>query len=191
MIRTTRTNVDVAITASDEELMAAVRGGARAPFEQLFDRYRRAVWGFFRRRVQDPGAAEDLVQNVFTALLDAAPRYRAQGAFRSYLFGIAFNVLQAERRRQLSRATSPLDDELPDAQVVDADRALWVRAALAQLDPDERELVMLREYEGLSYQEIADLRQLPLNTVRSRLFRARMALRALLTPDVEIEEQSR
>lgn len=171
--------------------MAAVRGGARAPFEQLFDRYRQPVWGFFRRRVEDPGVAEDLVQNVFTALLDAAPRYRAQGAFRSYLFGIAFNVLQADRRRQLSRATTPLDDELPDAHAVDADRALWVRAALAQLDPDERELVMLREYEGLSYQEIADVRQLPLNTVRSRLFRARMALRALLTADVEIEEQSR
>jgi RNA polymerase sigma-70 factor (ECF subfamily) len=191
VIRTTPTNVDVAITTSDEELMVAVGGGARAPFEQLFERYRQPVWGFFRRRVRDPGVAEDLAQNVFTALLEAAPRYRAQGAFRSYLFAIAFNVLQAERRKQSSRAASPLDEKLSDPHALDADRTLWVRAALAQLDPDERELVMLREYEGLSYEEIAELKQLPLNSVRSRLFRARMALRGLLTADGEKEEQAR
>ena len=66
-----------------------------------------------------------------------------------------------------------------------------MRAALAQLDVDARELVMLREYEGLSYQEIAEVRQLPLNTVRSQLFRARMALRALLVADREKQEHSR
>jgi RNA polymerase sigma-70 factor (ECF subfamily) len=57
---------------------------------------------------------------------------------------------------------------------------LWVRDALARLDADDREILMLREYEDLSYQEIADVRAMPLNTVRSRLFRARMALRAAL-----------
>ena len=126
--------------------MTAVGAGARAPFEQLFERYRQPVWGFFRRRVGDPSVAEDLAQTVFTALLEAAPRYEAQSAFRSYLFTIAFNVLQAERRRHASRATSALDEEISDAHAPDADRALWVRAALAQLDPDDRELVMLREY---------------------------------------------
>ena len=57
---------------------------------------------------------------------------------------------------------------------------MWVRSALGELDADDREMLMLREYEQLSYQEIADLKQMPLNTVRSRLFRARMALKAML-----------
>lgn len=171
--------------------MAAARGGSRPAFEELFDRYRQPVWGFFRRRVPDGPLAEDLAQSVFTALLEAAPRYQPQTAFRSYLFSIAFNLLQAERRKQLSRAASPLEDEPPSPVIGDPDRILWVRAALAQLDPEDREIVMLREYEGLSYQEIAELRRLPLNTVRSRLFRARMALRTLLTAEAEKEEQSR
>ena len=191
MISTIQAHAGVAALTSDEELMAAVSGGARAPFEQLFERYRQPIWGFFRRRVPDPAVAEDLAQNVFAALLEAAPRYQARGAFRSYLFGIAFNVLQAERRKQSSRTGEPLDDELSDPDAPDADRTLWVRAALAQLDVDDRELVMLREYEGLSYQEIAEVRQLPLNTVRSQLFRARMALRALLVADREKQEHSR
>ena len=190
MISTIQAHAGVAALTSDEELMAAVSGGARAPFEQLFERYRQPIWGFFRRRVPDPAVAEDLAQNVFAALLEAAPRYQARGAFRSYLFGIAFNVLQAERRKQSSR-TGVLLDDMPDQGAPDADRTLWVRAALAQLDVDDRELVMLREYEGLSYQEIAEVRQLPLNTVRSRLFRARMALRTLLVADREKQEHSR
>jgi RNA polymerase sigma-70 factor (ECF subfamily) len=65
----------------------------------------------------------------------------------------------------------------------DPDAGLWVRRALGQLEEDDREILMLREYEELSYQEIADLRRLPLNTVRSKLFRARMALKAALAPD--------
>ena len=60
--------------SSDEELMAAVSAGARTPFEQLFERYRRPILGLFLRRVADPAVAEDLAQNVFTALLEAAPR---------------------------------------------------------------------------------------------------------------------
>ncbi len=62
----------------------------------LFERYREAVWKFFRRRVADAGKAEELAQDVFASLLEAAPRYRPRGRFRSYLFGIAYNVLLAE-----------------------------------------------------------------------------------------------
>lgn len=171
--------------------MMAVRGGSRAAFERLFEQYRRPVWAFFRRRVRDAGAAEDLAQSVFVALLEAAPRYQPRSAFRSYLFGIAFNILQADRRKKAAHAEGPLGDDVPMQDSGDPDAGLWVRTALAQLAPEDREVVMLREYEGLSYQEIAELRRMPLNTVRSRLFRARMALRTLLTPDVHNEEQAR
>ena len=191
MIRAALSSVNGATRTGDEELMAAVRGGSRTAFEQLFQRYRQPVWAFFRRRVRDASASDDLAQSVFAALLEAAPRYQPRAPFRSYLFGIAFNVLQSDRRKQMTHAAAPLEDDLSVSTTGDPARGLWVRAALAQLDPEDCEMVMLREYEGLSYQEIAHLRQLPLNTVKSRLFRARMALRQLLTADGLKEEQAR
>ena len=165
--------------STDDELMAAVRDGDRAAFAQIFGRYREPVWRFFRRRVAEASRAEELAQDVFAGLLSAAPRYHARSSFRSYLFGIAFNVLLADRRRQRPAGDSPDPDELP-LRVADPDDVMWVRRALAALDDDDREILMLREYEQLSYQEIAEVRGVPVNTVRSQLFRARAALRAEL-----------
>ena len=88
-------------------------------------------------------------------------------------------MLQADRRRAVHRATETLDTD-PIAATADPDAAIWVRDAIATLDETDREVLMLREYEQLSYQEIALLRGIPLNTVRSQLFRARMALKAAL-----------
>ncbi len=165
---------------SDEELIDDIRSGSRAAFETLFERYREPIWRFFRRRMADTGRAEELAQDTFVAVLDGAARYERRGPFRSYLFGIAYNVLQADRRKAAHRATDPLDVDPPDPDAGDPDRGIWVRDALRQLDEDDREVLMLREYEQLSYQEIADLRGAPLNTVRSQLFRARMALKSAL-----------
>ena len=164
---------------TDEALMLDVRGGSRAAFEVLFDRYRDAVWRFFRRRVDDGARAEELVQDVFVAILQNAVRYEPRAAFRSYLFGIAFNALKADRRKE-GRRTEQLVDE-PAATQSDPDDAIWVRRALGTLEPDHREVLMLREYEQLSYQEIAELLRIPVNTVRSRLFRARMDLKHALS----------
>jgi RNA polymerase sigma-70 factor (ECF subfamily) len=164
---------------TDEELTLAIQRGARGAFEELFARYREPVWGFFRRRVPDTRRAEELAQDTFLAVLEAVPRYHPRGSFRSYVFGIAYNILCSDRRRTASRTTSWLATD-PVAPEVDPDLALWVRSALAKLDSVDREILMLREYEQLSYQEIAEVRGIPLNTVRSRLFRARMALRGLL-----------
>jgi RNA polymerase sigma-70 factor (ECF subfamily) len=162
----------------DEELMAAVRGGDRGAFEQLFDRYREPVWRFFRRRIADPERAADLAQEAFLVVWQNAPRFEPRAAFRSYLFGIAFNLLAAARRRWTS-LPSPLAglDREPEAGQADPADVMWVRRALAKLDDGDREIVMLREYDGLSYEEIAALLEVPAGTVRSRLFRARQALR--------------
>jgi RNA polymerase sigma-70 factor (ECF subfamily) len=178
------------MTDSDDDLMLAVRGGSRAAFETLFERYRDAIWRFFRRRVSDPARAEELLQDVFVTILQASTRYEPRSSFRSYLFGIAFNLLHAEHRKS-AHAMAPIDDD-PPAPGFDPEAALWVRGALATLDTDHCEVVMLREYEGLSYQEIADLLQLPINTVRSRLFRARMQLKEALTAEsvLPCEERS-
>ena len=166
--------------ASDEELMVDIRNGSRAAFETLFGRYREPIWQFFRRRTPDGGRAEELAQDTFVAVLEGARRYQQRGTFRSYLFGTAYNVLQADRRRAVHRATDTLDSDPVALGSADPDAGIWVRTAIATLDEHDREVLMLREYEQLSYQEIADLRGIPLNTVRSQLFRARMALKAAL-----------
>jgi RNA polymerase sigma-70 factor (ECF subfamily) len=166
---------------TDEQLMLDVRDGSREAFETLFERHKDAIWRFFRRRLCDPSGAEELLQDVFLAVLQNVQRYEPRASFRSYLFGIAFNTLKAERRRAAVRPDALVDD-VP-VEGVDLDAAFWVRRALAALEPDDREIVMLREYEGLSYHEIAGLLHLPLNTVRSRLFRARMHLRETLAPE--------
>ena len=166
---------------TDEQLMLATREGRAGSFDRLFERYREAVWRFFRRRVSDPGRAEELAQDVFAAVFQAAARYEPRAAFRSYLFGIAYNVLMAHRRKHREEGSDPLDpDRMADPASNDPDASLWIRQALSRLDPQDREVLMLREYEQLSYQEIADLHAMPINTVRSRLFRARLALKEAL-----------
>jgi RNA polymerase sigma-70 factor, ECF subfamily len=174
---------------TDEELMLDARLGVRDAFEQLFERYRGPIWRFFRRRVPDPARAEELAQDTFVAVLQGAARYEPRAPFRSYLFGIAYNLLLAERRKFSHQAGEPFDGDPPAASAGDLEGEMSVRNALAQLDAGDRDILMLREYEQLSYQEIAQLRKMPLNTVRSRLFRARLALKELLERPVRVPMQ--
>jgi RNA polymerase sigma-70 factor (ECF subfamily) len=166
---------------TDEELVLAFLAGNRPAFDELFERYRQPIWAFFRRRLADPAEAEELAQETFLAVLKATRRYEPRASFRSYLFGIAFNLLSASRRKVQRRgdASTPDLDSLASASS-DPAAVLWVRQALAALDPRDREIVMLREYEALDYREIALVIDVPVNTVRSRLFRARLALREKL-----------
>lgn len=162
--------------------MGACRDGSPEKDEacaELFARYRPLVWGFFRRRVSDAARAEDLMQETFVALLKSAPRYEVRAPFRSFLFGIAFNLLAEERRRARPDGNA---DELAviAATGPDLDVVIRVRQAIAALDPIDRDVLMLREFETLSYTDIAAALDVPLNTVRSRLFRARMAVREKL-----------
>jgi RNA polymerase sigma-70 factor, ECF subfamily len=168
---------------TDDELMREVQRGSRGAFEALFERYRGPIWRFYRRRITEAARAEELAQDVFLAVLQNTARYQPRAPFRGYLFGIAFNILLAERRKAAQRGAEPLENEPAAPGAMDVDDGLWVRQALAELNEDDREILMLREYEQLSYQEIADLRSMPLNTVRTRLFRARMALKAALAPE--------
>jgi RNA polymerase sigma-70 factor (ECF subfamily) len=176
-----------ASTTSDEQLMLAFSKGSSFAFDELFSRYKQPVYGFFRRRVAESTQAEELTQETFVALLRAAARYEPRALFRTYLYAIGFKILRAHRRKAAFRATffgqrnSAPDPSKPDA----TESGLWVRRAVEKLESMDREILLLREFEQLSYAEIADLLQLPLNTVRSRLFRARTALRDLLEPPVE------
>jgi RNA polymerase sigma-70 factor, ECF subfamily len=164
---------------SDEALMLEFQGGSRVAFEELFARYQEPLYGFFRRRLNNPERAEDLAQETFLAVIRAASRYEPRALFRTYLYGIALKLLCAERRKQLkSIAAAELDPEPTRGGA--AETGFWVRQALDRLDGLGREILMLREYEQLSYSEIADLLRIPLNTVRSRLFRSRLTMRSYL-----------
>ena len=169
---------------SDERLMLAFTQGSSEAFTELFHRYKQAVYGFFCRRISDPAHAEELTQETFFALLRARNRYEPRALFRTYLYAIGFRILRAHRRKAALRAAFlGRRNALPDASKHEATEAgLWVRRAVEKLAPIDREIIMLREFEQCSYAEVADLLDLPLNTVRSRLFRARMALRELLDP---------
>lgn len=172
---------------SDEQLILEFQKGSRDAFREIFERYREPLYGFFRRRLENPARAEELTQECFLALVRNAARYEPRASFRSYLYGIAINVVSAERRK-MGREIEQNENHDHAAIEADPDAALWVRRALEELEKTDREILMLREYEQLSYSEIAALLRLPINTVRSRLFRARMALKDKLMPvqrDVE------
>jgi RNA polymerase sigma-70 factor, ECF subfamily len=171
---------------TDEALMLEFQSGSRQAFEELFARYRGPLYGFFRRRLHDDERARDLNQEVFLAVIRAADRFEPRALVRTYLYGIAMNLLAAERRRRAK--DSPPGKKAPEPATREApDSVLWIRQALERLDDAEREILMLREYEQLSYTEIAQLLRLPVNTVRSRLFRARVALKGPLEPAQTID----
>src|SRR5450432_1479634 len=171
--------------ASDEALMLEFQRGSRPALDELFYRYKGPLYGFFRRRLDNQERAEDLTQEAFLVVIRSTRRYEALSLFRTYLYGIALKLVAAERRKQFRGPSSesfsvnslsePMASQIPDA-------ALWIRQALDKLDESEREILMLREYEQLSYAEISDVLQIPVNTVRSKLFRSRLALRNQLEP---------
>jgi RNA polymerase sigma-70 factor (ECF subfamily) len=173
---------------SDEALMQEFQGGSRAAFEELFARYRKPLYGFFGRRLNNSERADDLTQETFLAVIRAVSRYEPRASVRTYLYGIALKLVAAERRRVFRNSawssalglgtTEPNTDRTPDT-------VLWVRQALERLDASDREILMLREYEQLSYSDIAELLRIPVNTVRSRLFRSRLALKDYLESEAK------
>ena len=168
---------------SDEQLILELQQGSTDAFTELFLRYRERVYAFFRRRMSEPAQAEELAQETFLAVLTAAQRYEPRATFRAYLFGIAFNILAAHRRKAASNSahTTPLADGNLSSPNPSPEMVLGLRQAVSRLDANEREILLLREFEELTYDEIARILRLPLNTVRSRLFRARMSLRETLS----------
>jgi RNA polymerase sigma factor (sigma-70 family) len=136
----------------DETLMLEFQSGSREAFAELFARYLEPLYGFFRRRLESRERAQDLTQETFLAVIRATSRYEPRALVRTYLYGIALEMVAVERRKQ-ARNKPPQ----PDAERAAPDKALWVRKALARLDAGEREILRLREFEQLSYAEISGL----------------------------------
>lgn len=173
---------------SDESLMLEFQCGSHEALEELFARYRDPLYGFFHRRLESKQRAEDLVQETFLAVIRAASRYQPRSLVRTYLYSIAMKLVISERRKRGGQF-EPLDSAHELGTTTAPEAVLWVKQAVTGLELLDREVLMLREYEQLSYCEIAELLRIPVNTVRSRLFRARMALRELLDPQLKIKPE--
>ncbi len=167
---------------SDEVLMLAFQQGSGEAFDELYARYRGPLHEFFRRRLNSELRAEDLAQETFLVVIRGADRYQPRALVRTYLYAIALKLLMSERRKRVHDGPD-VESIAGPANYGSTERELWLREGLQKLDQTEREILMLREYEQLSYSEIAGLLHLPLNTVRSRLFRARIALKHHLVSD--------
>jgi len=177
------------LMSSDESLMLEFQRGSREAFDELFARYREPLYGFFRRRLDNRERSEDLVQETFLAVIRATTRYQPRSLVRTYFYAIALKLVMAERRKSANR-DEPLDSAAEPVTEAVSEDAVWVKRAVAQLEATEREILLLREYEQLSYGDIADLLRLPVNTVKSRLFRARIALRKQLDPAFRMNSET-
>jgi RNA polymerase sigma factor (sigma-70 family) len=179
--------------ASDDQLIAAVRRGNDHAFEQLYRRYSAAIARFVGSRVRDRGRAEDLVQEIF---LSALRRLRATDAtitFRPWIFEIAKNAA-IDHYRRMSRTEEVsihADDALrpadqlrlvgwaharPENAILHKERFDQLREAFGELSPNHHRVLVLREFEGLSYREIAQRMDMTRPAVESALFRARRRL---------------
>lgn len=160
-----------------EALMAwAIRGDQRS-FEELIERFRRSVFAFFYRLTWDRSTAEDLTQETFLRAYRGAPTFKPGRQFSPWLFGIAAHLWKEHRRRSTREqghlveaevsAIPQADDPVLSLEAREAEEI--VRKELNQLPHDDQVVLLLRHYEGLSYQEIGDALGIPLGTVKSRL----------------------
>jgi RNA polymerase sigma-70 factor (ECF subfamily) len=180
-------------TTPDADLLRAMRGGAADAFSALYRRHQGPLYRFALLRCGSEATAADVVQEAFMGLLTERFRFDPlRGQLAAFLFGVARNlILKVEegRRRHVALPDAredgadddadpelPLDEGGPLARLLDNEAAEQVRRALAQLAPHYRDVVILYEMHELSYAEIADICQVDIGTVRSRLSRGRAAL---------------
>jgi RNA polymerase sigma-70 factor, ECF subfamily len=180
---------------TDEALVARYRQGDVAAFEVLLDRHRPGVFRFLARFTGDHARAEDLAQDCWMRFIDAAPRWNADGRFKIWLYAVARNLATDEARRATHRSHASLDapvrgrpvSELvpdgaraPEDAAGDAELRPRLLRAIAELPVEQREVFLLREYEGVSFAEIAEVTGSPVPTVKSRMRYALEALRRAL-----------
>ena len=208
MKRTDRENrhpEEAAKPEQDEELMLRIGRGDLDAFTLLYSRYWRAVFHFFHRMGVAPQLAEEYTQEVFINLWRHAPHYRKRGKFTTFLFTIAKNyyideqrkssrrfisVERVDTRRELSvedgraergmEAAATTTNAAPDQHAITAELRGELRRALAKLPEEQRLVVVLSEYCGLSYREIAEALDCPIGTVSSRKNIALHRLREVL-----------
>ncbi len=186
----------------DSALVARVQRGDTKAFEMLVIKYQRRIERLIGRMVRDVDLVQDIAQETFIRAYRALPGFRGDSAFYTWLYRIAVNTAKralVDLQRdplvtEASRASADDDDETyrpdlepsdgatPESELASKEVAAAVNAAIDALSEDLRQAITLREIEGLSYEEIADIMACPIGTVRSRIFRAREAIALRLRP---------
>jgi RNA polymerase sigma-70 factor (ECF subfamily) len=178
---------------ADQDLVARCRAGDREAFAELVRKYQNRILTLATRMLDNRSEAEDVAQDIFIKVFQSLHDFRGASRFSTWLYRITVNhCLNYIRRRTRQQQTlvgaessewmqeSPAGN--PHKRLEQKERWVLVQAKLQVLSPEHRTIILLRDFEGLSYEEIADVLQLETGTVKSRLHRARMELKALLEP---------
>lgn len=175
---------------ADKELVHQVQQGNKRAFDLLVLKYQRRIMRLLAQMINDPAEVEDVAQETFIKAYRALPQFRGDSSFYTWLYRIAINSARnwqaASKRRPLpineyqneegetfSVESTLTDHTTPESELVSRQVASTVKTAIDQLAPELRTAIVLREIEGLSYEEIAQVMNCPIGTVRSRIFRAR------------------
>jgi RNA polymerase sigma-70 factor, ECF subfamily len=192
----------------DQQLVERVQRGDKAAFDLLVVKYQRKIFRLLSRLIRDTAEIEDVAQEAFVKAYRALPNFRGDSAFYTWLYRIAINTaknyLVSQGRRAPTSTQSDVEDaetfddgdhlrdlNTPDSMLVTKQVGEAVNRAIDQLPEDLRTAIVLRELEGLSYEEIAESMQCPIGTVRSRIFRAREAVALELRPILDIAKDKR
>jgi RNA polymerase sigma-70 factor (ECF subfamily) len=190
---------------TDEQLMRACRDGRHDALEELYRRHHRAVFAFIVRLVQDHQLAEDLVQETFLRVFGSRKRWQPRSKFTSWLYRIARNLCIDEKRRYWNRlvqrdAEARIGDSSDSLSVIDLTEdkgfnarqrssqrahAEIIKQAVNSLSHDQREVIILNKYQGLSYIEIAEILGVTPESIKQRAYRAHLKLREILRPIME------
>ncbi len=181
---------------SDAELVRQARRGNVSAFGDLVQRHQDYIYNAVFHLVSDEQDAEDLAQEVFLRAYDGLESFRGEARFTTWVYGIMLNTVRSFWRRTRRRAVVSLDRELnpeegprpelpaeadgPQTQTMRREKVRMVRAAIAELEDDLREIIVMRDIQGLTYEELADAIGVPDGTVKSRLHRARGRLKDIL-----------
>ena len=182
----------------DQALVERVQKGDKKAFDILVLKYQQRVMNILSRYVRDPSEVQDLAQETFIKAYRALKNFRGDSAFYTWMYRIAINTaknhLVSASRRATESAVDAADAEqydsgdwlreyaTPEKELLAKEMNKVIHDAIRDLPSDLKEAVTLREMEGLSYEEIADVMDCPIGTVRSRIFRAREAIDKQLKP---------
>lgn len=184
----------------DLDLISRCQKGDSRAFEDLVTRHRGRVYAMIQNMVKNEADAWDLSQEVFVKVWKALPRFEARAKFTTWLYRVVHNVVYDWVRKRKIESAGEFDDQLlkeseiavgakatphaaqqPDEAMSGGELRERIEAALQQLSPEHREIVVLREVEGFDYKEIAEALEISIGTVMSRLFYARKKLQGLLS----------
>lgn len=185
---------------TDEELMLACQRGDTDSLDKLYERYYQRIFSFILRYVKDPDRAQDILQETFLRVFNWREKYAPTAKFASWLYRIARNLCIDEKRKYWNRmvnldSQSRLDEDSQGPIEIEPEKGFdprelldesvkmdIIRKAVDKLSDEQKDVIVLNKYEGLSYQEIGEILGISTESVKQRAYRAHLKLRELLEP---------